>query len=413
MKLSSCLCLCLALLSTSCLTPPGYPGFKNAAAAAPGAAPKSLGDFSRSSPELLATLRFGWNLGNSLDAPDETDWGNSLVTPELLAAVARAGFKMVRVPVTWARHLGSGPGYVIDASWLKRVEEVIGYARAAGLYCIINVHHDGADGWKEVGWLSLKDATGQTTDRNTALVRQQFVIVWTQIAKHFADHGEELMFESMNEIHDGYGKPDPRHYAAINDLNQEFVNVVRASGGNNAKRHLLVPGYNTNINQTIEGFKLPTDPTKSRLSLSVHYYDPYLFTLEAKTHTWGVGARDRDDWGQEDFVVTQFDKLKTRYVDQGVPVILGEYGAVHQHGYDDYQRYYVEYVTKAAVDRGIVPVYWDNGGRNDGANGFALIDRHANGVLRPKLMEAIVRAATSPYSLKDVTPPVVPEVNVE
>ena len=93
-------------------------------------------------------------------------------------------------------------------------------------------------------------------------------------------------------------------------------------------------------------------------------------------------------------------------------MILGEYGAVHQYGWDDYQRYYVEYVTKAAVDRGIVPVYWDNGGRNDGANGFALIDREANGVLRPKLMEAIVRAATSPYALEDVAAPVAPEVQV-
>jgi endoglucanase len=418
-KLTSWLCLCLALLSTSCLTPPGYPGSKNAAAAppktAPGAAPVSLGDFSRSSPELLATLRPGWNLGNSLDVPDgETKWGNPAATPELFAAVAKAGFKLVRVPVTWAPHLGGEPGYVIDTSWLERVAEVVGHARAAGLYCIINLHHDGADGGRGVGWLALKDAAGNTTAENNAKVQAQFVAVWTQIAKHFANHGEELIFESMNEIHDGYGKPDPRHYAVINDLNQKFVDVVRASGANNARRHLLVPGYNTNINQTIEGFKLPTDPTKSRLSLSVHYYDPYLFTLEAKTHTWGVGARDRDDWGQEDFVVTQFDKLKTRYVDQGVPVILGEYGAVYQDGgYDDYQRYYVEYVTKAAVDRGIVPVYWDNGGRNSGKDSFALIDREANGVFRPRLMEAIVRAATSPYSLKDVAPAAVPEVNVK
>ena len=145
------------------------------------------------------------------------------------------------------------------------MRQVVGYARAAGLYCIINVHHDGADGWKGVGWLSLKDASGNTTDRNNAKVREQFVTVWTQVAKHFANHGEELLFESMNEIHDGYGKPDPRHYAIINDLNQKFVDVVRASGANNARRHLLVPGYNTNINQTIEGFKLPSDPTKGRL----------------------------------------------------------------------------------------------------------------------------------------------------
>ena len=402
MKLYS---LCLVSLSLSCLTPPGL----KSPAAGPSASslPASLGDFSRTSPELLAKLRPGWNLGNSLDVPDgETRWGNPKATKELFAAVAQAGFKLVRVPVTWTPHIGPGPNYVIDASWLERVAEVVSYARAAGLYTIVNLHHDGADGWKEVGWLSLKD------DR--AKVRAQFVAVWTQIAKYFANHGEELIFESMNEIHDGYGQPDPRYYVIINELNQTFVDLVRASGGNNGKRHLLIPGYNTNINQTIEGFKLPTDSAKSRLILSVHYYDPYLFTLEAKKQAWGKAApeKDRDDWGQEEFVVTQFDKLKARYVDKGVPVILGEYGAVYQDGYEDYQRYYVEYVTKAAVDRGIVPVYWDNGGRNSGNDSFAVIDREANGVFRPKLMEAILRAATSPYSLANVVVPAAPEVIV-
>lgn len=397
---------CLALLSTSCLTPPGAKLANGGPAPAPrtkSTAAHSLGDFSRTSPDLLAKLRFGWNLGNSLDAPDgETAWGNPRATPELLAAVAKAGFKLVRIPVTWLRHIGPGPEYVVDPAWLERVEEVVGYARAAGLYSIVNTHHDGADG---SGWLSLKDAAGQTTEENNAAVRAQFVAVWKQIAKYFAGAGEELILESMNEIHDGYGKPDPRHYPIINRLNQEFVDVVRASGGNNGKRHLLVPGYNTNIDQTIEGFKLPNDPAKSRLILSVHFYDPYLFALMAKTHTWGSASPGGDNWGQEDFVVAQFDKLKSRYVDQGVPVIVGEYGAVYQDGYDDYQRYYVEYVTKAAIDRGLVPVYWDNGARNSGADSFALIDRQENGVFRPKLMEAILRAATSAYSLKDVALP--------
>lgn len=413
---------CVALASLSCLTPPGVGGPAAAvptpAEAKPPEAKKvaspapSLGDFSRGSVELLAKLRVGWNLGNSLDVPDsETGWGNPRATPELFALVAKAGFKLVRIPVTWARHIGPAPDYTIDPAWLARVEEVVGAARAAGLYSIINLHHDGADGWKEVGWLSLKDAAGKTTSENSAMVRAEFVAVWAQIAKYFANQGEELIFESMNEIHDGYGKVDPRHYGIINELNQQFVGVVRASGGHNDRRHLVVPGYNTNIDQTLEGFKLPADPTngsadspaRRRLILSVHFYDPYLFTMEAKTHTWGRGATGRDNWGQEDFVVTQFDKVKARFVDQGVPVIIGEYGAVHQDGYDDYQRYYVEYVTKAAVDRGLVPVYWDNGARNSG--GFALIDRDANDLLRPKVVEALLRAATGSYKLADIVPP--------
>jgi len=392
---------CLTLLAGSCLTPPAAREIGKPSDAPPAtvALAPSFGDFTRTSPELLAKLRLGWNLGNSLDVPNgETAWGNPMVTPELLATVAKAGFALVRIPVTWAQHLGPVPSYVIDPSWLDRVAEVVGFARSAGLYSIINLHHDD-------GWLSLKDADGKTTEENNTVVRAQFVAVWTQIAKYFANQGEELMFESMNEVHDGYGKADPRHIQIINELNQAFVNLVRASGGNNSKRHLIVPGYNTNIDETLKGFKLPIDSAKNRLILSVHCYDPYLFALMGQTHTWGRASPGRDDWGQEDYIVAQFDKLKSRYVDQGVPVIIGEYGASHQDGYEDYRRYYMEYVTKAAVDRGLVPVYWDNGGQGSGGESFALIDRVNHSVFHPKIMEAMLRAATSSYSLRDIALP--------
>jgi endoglucanase len=399
----------LALLACSCLTPPalktaGGSGGHDANSAA---LAEPAREFAHTSAELLSKLRLGWNLGNSLDVPEgETAWGNPRVTPGLLGAVAKAGFGLVRVPVTWTPHTGPGPAYVIAPSWFERVDEVVGYARSAGLYCVINVHHDGADGFKSVQWLALKDAAGNTTEENDAAVRAHFGTVWTQIAKHFSDYGEELLFESMNEVHDGYGTPDPRHFAFINDLNQQFVSLVRASGGNNAKRHLIVPGYNTNIDHTIEGFKLPADPVPNRLILSIHYYDPYLFALEGKTHAWGSASPGRDNWGQEDFVVAQFDKLKSTFVDRGVPVLIGEYGATRQAGFDDYRRYYVEYVTKAAVDRGMLPVFWDNGASGSGGEKFGLIERRTNSVLYPDLMNAMRRAATSTYALADIAPPV-------
>jgi endoglucanase len=268
------------------------------------------------------------------------------------------------------------------------------------------VHHDGADGFKGVEWLTLNDDNGNTTEENDALVRDRFVKVWQQIAMHFADHGEELVFESMNEIHDGYGPPNPRHLQFINALNQEFVTLVRQSGGNNTQRHLLVPGYNTNIDHTLSGFVAPEDPTPKRLHLSVHYYDPYLFALMAEKHTWGRNSPGSEDWGQEDHVVAQFDKLKAKFVDHGIPVILGEYGATHQDDYEDYQRYYVEYVTKAAIDRGMVPVLWDNGGRGSGGEKFGLLDRNSGEPIHPELLTAIQRAATGDYTLADVKPPV-------
>ncbi|HEY3594389.1 MAG TPA: glycoside hydrolase family 5 protein [Polyangiaceae bacterium] len=363
-------------------------------------------EFTHTAAELMSQAKIGWNLGNSLDVPEgETSWGNPRVTPDLLNAVAKAGFGLVRIPVTWAKHMGPAPAYAISATWFDRVDEVVGYARAAGLRVVINVHHDGADGFKGVQWLALKDASGNTTDENNKAVRARFITVWTQIAKHFSGFGEELMFESMNEIHDGYGNPDPRHFDIINDLNQQFVNLVRASGGNNTKRNLVIPGYNTNIDHTLKGFKLPTDSGPDHLILSVHFYDPYLFALQGKTHGWGKGAPDRDDWGQEDYVVKQFDRLKAAFSEKGVPVLIGEYGATHQSDTDDYQRYYMEYVTKAAVDRGMVPVFWDNGGSGVGGEKFGLFDRNSNTVLQPTVLEAMKRAATSTYSLSDIALP--------
>jgi endoglucanase len=395
-----------AVLAGACLTPPAAKMAK--AGGGDPAAPSTTGprDFTHTSAELVAELDLGWNLGNSLDVPEgEAAWGNPRVTPQLLAAVADAGFELVRIPVTWSKHTGGAPDYRIESRWLDRVEEVVGYAHAAGLYAIINIHHDGADGFEGVEWLTLNDAAGNTTPQNDALVRSRFVAVWKQIAGRFSDHGEELLFESMNEIHDGYGDPNPRHLEFVNELNQAFVTLVRESGGNNAQRHLVVPGYNTNIDHTLKGFVAPTDPTPDRLILSVHYYDPYLFALQAQTHTWGNGAPGRDDWGQEDFVVKQFDRLEATYVKQGLPVLIGEYGATHQADYADYRRYYLEYVTKAAADRGILPVYWDNGGRGSGGEKFGLFDRHTGKVIHPKILEAMQRAATSDYSIDDIAKP--------
>ncbi|HOU90421.1 MAG TPA: glycoside hydrolase family 5 protein [Polyangiaceae bacterium] len=396
----------LALLVTACLTPPGHPGASPGGGATPAAARPGPRPFTRSSAELVASLHLGWNLGNSLDVPGgETAWGNPKVTPELLRAVAEAGFDLVRIPVTWAPHTGPGPDFVIEPAWLERVDEVVGYAHAAGLYAIINLHHDGAEDFAGVEWLTLNDAAGNPTPENDAAVRARFEAVWGQIARHFAGYGEELLFESMNEIHVGYGAPDPRHLAFVNDLNQRFVRLVRASGGHNAERHLVVPGYNTNIEHTVKAFTLPQDPTPDRLVVTVHFYDPYLFALQAKTHTWGRGAPGRDDWGQEEHVVAQFDLVQSTFVDRGIPVIIGEYGATHQAGYEDYRRYYLEYVTKAASDRGILPVYWDNGSRNSGGESFGLFDRRTGKVLHPKALEAMLRAATHDYSLADVAPP--------
>lgn len=364
------------------------------------------GDPSDTSAELVAGLTLGWNLGNSLDAPEEeTAWGNPLVTAALLRAVADSGFDIVRIPVTWSLHTGGAPDYRIDEAFLNRVAEVIGYVIDTGMHAIINLHHDGADALDGVEWLTLNDSSGAVTEANNAAVRSRFVAIWTQLAARYADFGNELLFESMNEIHDGYDAPETVYYDIINDLNQAFVDTVRASGGNNAQRHLIVPGYNTNIEYTLAGFELPSDVTPDHLILSVHYYDPWNYAGAASTHTWGAASPGSDTWGQEDSVVQQFDRLKSSFVNQGVPVVIGEYGAVNQTGYEDYRRYYMEYVTKAAVDRGILPIYWDNGGMGSGEDAFGLIDRRTGEIAYPAILDAMLRAATESYSLSGVALP--------
>ena len=174
----------------------------------PSVAPDS--GFESSSAELIASFELGWNLGNSLDVPEgETAWNNPVVSRELLEAVAAAGFDVVRVPVTWSLFLGPGPEYSVDAARLTRVEEVLGYVLDSGMHAIVNLHHDGADGLEGVEWLSLNDPSGEVSDSHNAAVEAQFVAVWTQLAQHFGAYDSRLLFESMNEIHDGYDAPDP------------------------------------------------------------------------------------------------------------------------------------------------------------------------------------------------------------
>ena len=361
---------------------------------------------------LVASMKLGWNLGNSLDASDpsksdtavETAWGNPVITAELMKAVAAAGFGAVRIPVTWIGRFGAAPTYTISPAFIGRVEQVVKYALDAGMYVIINVHHDG--GHNVAGrWLNLVDSGGQVTTANSDAVSKQFKALWTQIASHFKGYDSRLVLESMNEVMVDYGVPKPEYYTQINSLNQTFVDTVRATGGNNGTRCLVVPGYNTNIEYTVAGFVLPKDSSAGKLILSDHFYDPYTFAGSAETHTWGSGNPGIDNWAQEDWVKSQMAKLKSTYVDQGVPMILGEYGAVNQTGYEKYRRYYVEYVTKAAHDAGITPFYWDNGGKGTGADAFGLIDRTNNTVLYPTLLQAITRAVSSSYALSDVAKP--------
>ena len=368
----------------------------------------SGGGGAGSAADLVAAWTLGWNLGNSLDANGcgaagaETCWSNPLVSPALLTYVASLGFNVVRIPVTWSEHLGASPSYTIDSTWMTRVDTVVNYALDAGLTVIINLHHDGADGVANTQWIDIVDSSGNVTSANTTAVKTKFTAVWTQIANHFKGFDNRLVFESMNEIHHGYGPAEQSWYDFVNVLNQAFVDTVRGTGGNNPTRFLVVPGYNTDIDPTVAGFVAPKDPTADHLILSYHYYTPYEFAINGDTKCWGAAYSCSNNYGQESFVTSQFDKMKTNYISKGLPVIMGEYNAtatLATSGAEKYRRYWVEYVTKAAHDRGIVPFLWDAGQE--------LVNRTTDppSMRYQDIMECLIRATTSKYTLADVAAP--------
>lgn len=365
-------------------------------------------------------LGLGWNLGNQLDAwsggDDETCWGNSKATQATLDAVKAAGFTSVRIPVTWMKHMGAAPDYTIEEAWLNRVAEVVGYAEKAGLKAIVNIHHDGsADATdKYNGWLQIGRAT-KDADLNEQ-IKNQIKIVWTQIANKFADKGDFLVFEGFNEIHDGgWGWGDNRNdggaqYKVFKQWLQVFVDAVRATGGNNATRYLGIPSYDTIFDLAIENFvgadgnfDLPVDPA-NHLMVAVHNYDPYEYAIANKYTQWGHTAdtsKSAND-GNEATMRSNYKKLKTNFVEKGIPVYVGEFGSVRRDNATDesFRRYYLEYVCRVAREAGIGMVVWDNGSAKTGNESFGLFD-HGTGVFLNDDSKAAVEAMVRGYFADD------------
>lgn len=341
--------------------------------------------------EIAAALGMGWNLGNQLDSwnnevANETCWGNKAATQATFDAIKAAGFKTVRIPVTWLGKVGGSPDYTIDSDWLNRVYEVVGYAETAGLKAIINIHHDGAN---SEHWLSIKSAASNTA-QNT-IIKNKLAAMWKQIATKFSAKGDFLVFETMNEIHDGgwgWGsnlKDGGTQYDIVNEWQQVCVDAIRATGGNNATRWIGVQGYCCNPNLTVKNLVLPSDAA-NRLLVSVHFYDPTVYTLEDKYNSWGHLYDDskgdtKNVDGDESNVKSVFKSLKEKYIDNGIPVYLGEIGCVHRSTdrAEKFRKYYLEYVCKAAKEYTLAPIYWDNGATGSGAEKSGLFS-HSTGV---------------------------------
>ena len=355
--------------------------------------------------QITEAMGVGYNLGNSLEAndagtPNETAWGNPKLTEQFVLAAKSAGFQSIRIPVSYLNKIDDNNGYQIDSAWLDRVQEVVDYCVKNDMYAIVNMH---GDGYTTIngGWL-LCGNSDQTK------IREKYKACWQQIATRFKDYDEHLIFESMNEEFDGtYGDPNRTYYENINTYNQIFVDTVRQTGGNNDKRWLLIPGWNTDINYTVGdyGFALPTDQYLSsgvaagekRIMISVHYYAPWEFcgTESQAVTQWGSKATDstkKASWGDESYMVSQFKKLKDKFVSQGYPVVIGEFGAINKSSIDSQNTVcradFYQKVCYYAKQNGLVPVAWDNG--YNGVYGFCLIDRSTNTVVHPEVVNAVM-----------------------
>ena len=325
-------------------------------------------NMDRTAKELAKAMYPGWNLGNTMEAGDmannftnagglgaETAWQSTQTTKALIDFVKAQGFKSVRIPTSWVMgHITDAENMTIDPAWLARVKEIVDYCISDGLYVFINDHWDG--GWIEVEGFSKTSSSYEAVDETIIADKvNKLKKLWTNIATYFKDYNEYLMFAGLNEPFQEYSLFSTRHSELtpiLERYNQAFVDAVRATGGNNAKRVLIVQGPSTNISSTVNYFNMPTDTENGKLMVEVHYYEPWDF----------CGSNATKDWNADASVKTSFESLKTKFVNHDIPVVIGEYGANWQENtesHNDAIRRFFKSVVENAGNCGIVPFVWD------------------------------------------------------
>jgi endoglucanase len=359
--------------------------------------PPDASGMSSTAVQLASNIKLGWNLGNTLEAiGGETAWGNPLTTQALIDKVKASGFNAVRIPCSWDQYANASTAQ-IQSAWLDRVKQVVQYCVNDGLYVILNIHWDG-------GWLD-----GHINTRDQASVNAKQKAFWEQIATKMRDFDEHVMFASANEP----PVSDATAMSVLLSYHQTFVNAVRSTGGRNTYRTLVIQGPSTDIdNTTTYMTSLPSDPTPNRMMAEVHYYAPWQFcglTEDANWGTmfyyWGNGYHSTTDpsrnanWGEEAYVIAEFQKMKTKFVDKGIPVVLGEYGAIRRTTLTGdaltlhlaSRAYWDKYITQQAKANGLLPFYWDEGSL--GNNGFGIMNRQNNTVGDQQALTGLTQGA--------------------
>ncbi len=338
--------------------------------------------FDQTAMQFVANLGLGWNLGNTLDSTSdyasnaygfETAWGNPYTTKAMIDAVKAAGFNTVRVPVSWGQKMGSAPDYKVNEEWLNRVYEVVGYVLENDMYCILNSHHD--TDWQVPSYSNLDAQKAQLT------------ALWTQVGQKFAGFDEHLIFETLNEPRlvghaDEWNGGTAEARAVVNEMNATALAAMRASGGNNDKRFVIMPGYCASpIASVINDIKLPDD---DHIIVSIHAYTPYNFALNANgTSNWDINSDSYE-------IVQNFERVKAKFLNNGIPVIVGEFGAVNKNNLSERVEW-AEYYVKTATSYGIPCVWWDNNLFNTNGENFGLLNRGTLALEYPEIMDAMLR----------------------
>lgn len=342
----------------------------------------------------IKDLKLGWNLGNTLDAYGEEDlglgyetaWQDALTTPEMIKKVKEGGFDHIRIPVSWRNHV-SGPDHIIDVAWANRVQEIVDMSLEAGLLVILNTHHE-----------INKDYVYPTKalyEQSAKYIRD----VWSQIAERYKDYDDRLMLEGLNEPR-LVGHPDEWNLVVnddcneavemINRLNQVFVDTVRETGGYNETRYLLVGGYATSPEGVFSDlYRLPQDTIdESRIMVVIHAYRPYRFALQIPgVNTWDE-SKEQEDHDLESFMKEAYDK----YVSQGIPVIIDEFGALLKDGENHLQcrvKWAITYI-KMARKYELPVTWWDNFNVSGHGEQFTLLDREKLVWSYPEIVENMV-----------------------
>lgn len=342
---------------------------------------------------FMKKMGVGWNLGNTFDAIKgdwnanademtvETSWCGVKTTAEIFDALREAGYSTVRIPVSWHDHV-SGDDYRISERWLARVQQVVDWAMERGFYVILNIHHD--------------EDQFSPAEAHYEQSAQYVSCIWQQLAERFRDYDEHLIFESMNEprlvgsSNEWYFNKAARECVkaaeCLNKLNQLFVDTVRATGGNNVDRYLMLPGYDASPDGALnQYYALPEDTADNRLIVSVHAYTPYAFALQegGKKQFSHQHPSDTQD------IVSFMNLLYSRYITNGIPVVIGEFGARNKNGNLQDRVNYTAFYTATASARNIPCILWDNHAFQGNGELFGVLDRRKAEFAYPQIAEAM------------------------